>query len=1000
MKDDGLQGNKVESQRTMTAKQIEMLSTAARAKEPDLRVELPFVLSDGQGLELHRYQRLGDDSPKPGDGHDDGNIDDDDDDDEDDDDHDHDYAQLSERRRRMERALVRELETLRREKEMIQSIRSLRRERDTLLEKERAWKQERLTLRNEIRKLRPDIGFPGDDKGPADAAQIPSLPEPAQAVALPANTQTEVHRSTQPVVAQPNYVEWSTFKWQRHSPENESFAIDVLEGESDLTSHHAFQPTNPKHNPGQGITTAKAVANPNQTLVPERIRINSQHIIKILEDISGEKLSAGGGSIVMIRPFKFLVYHKEDIQQKFSQLEVRFGSSSATAESAVTRQTEANPQTQNGHVRGEEERLTESFIAYEQLRCLIQFMDAEVRLKTRTPSSGWGEGQVVTFTDIWYLFKPGDEVISQDCRQVYRVVGMMSVGHCVTSPWHSLSNQAEANDDETPVTLHCVSIDFDGKLLGPVSRVFKIPHFDGECAITSLGVYPLRYAAARIDREMLIARGRMFLEAVSIRHMYYNGPTIEPRDRVDSHVVIDFEEAFAARDHGWRDSEWQPKVERLIGQSRLPKIVKQQECKGVCCHGEIICRDDDVEAKRNQDYISSLIQKDPSQRPTVVIHPRTLHDTQWLGNALTDDELVVTSYRVFGFVFKSRKWAQLDLAYLSPVNGPRVSQTAFDRLVLPSGYKDMILSLIAQHYRGKESSSTAGDAEQVDIVRGKGKGLIMLLHGPPGVGKTTTVECAAEVFNKPLLQINCGDVGTQPAQVESALETHFALASRWDCVLLLDEADVFLSARSTHDLIRNGLVAVFLRILESYTGLLFLTTNRIGDFDQAFASRIHISLHYPQLDLRSTLEIFKLNIRLIQKRFEDKAGRLSIGVDDIMRFAEAYWTNNEEVRWNGRQIRNGCQTALALAEFESQGGNHECVADVHAEIRLQAKHFETVSRANLNFASYLSGIHGNDDAERHAKAFSLRARETNGRKGKWGDGGSGRIELKSLLPHI
>jgi signal recognition particle GTPase len=64
--------------------------------------------------------------------------------------------------------------------------------------------------------------------------------------------------------------------------------------------------------------------------------------------------------------------------------------------------------------------------------------------------------------------------------------------------------------------------------------------------------------------------------------------------------------------------------------------------------------------------------------------------------------------------------------------------TAFEELVLPSGHKDMLLSLISQHFRDKES--TTADEDQNDIVRGKGKGLIILLHGLPGVGKTTTAE--------------------------------------------------------------------------------------------------------------------------------------------------------------------------------------------------------------------------------------------------------------------
>ena len=52
------------------------------------------------------------------------------------------------------------------------------------------------------------------------------------------------------------------------------------------------------------------------------------------------------------------------------------------------------------------------------------------------------------------------------------------------------------------------------------------------------------------------------------------------------------------------------------------------------------------------------------------------------------------------------------------------------------------------------------------------------------------------------------------------------MVARWEAVLLLDEADVFLEARSTHDLERNKLVSIFLRVLEYYEGILFLTTNR------------------------------------------------------------------------------------------------------------------------------------------------------------------------------
>lgn len=85
-------------------------------------------------------------------------------------------------------------------------------------------------------------------------------------------------------------------------------------------------------------------------------------------------------------------------------------------------------------------------------------------------------------------------------------------------------------------------------------------------------------------------------------------------------------------------------------------------------------------------------------------------------------------------------------------DGESGDKSAFGRLVLPRGHKKMVLSLIAQHFRNKGQQD-----EQADIVRGKGtflpnvwpqnssnmkfspgKGLIILLHGAPGVGKTTT----------------------------------------------------------------------------------------------------------------------------------------------------------------------------------------------------------------------------------------------------------------------
>lgn len=58
-----------------------------------------------------------------------------------------------------------------------------------------------------------------------------------------------------------------------------------------------------------------------------------------------------------------------------------------------------------------------------------------------------------------------------------------------------------------------------------------------------------------------------------------------------------------------------------------------------------------------------------------------------------------------------------------------------------------------------------------------------------------------------------GDLGLTPREVEGRLESTFQMAQAWDCVLLLDEADIFLAQRSNADLERNALVSGILALV-------------------------------------------------------------------------------------------------------------------------------------------------------------------------------------------
>ncbi|CAI0648973.1 unnamed protein product, partial [Colletotrichum noveboracense] len=258
-------------------------------------------------------------------------------------------------------------------------------------------------------------------------------------------------------------------------------------------------------------------------------------------------------------------------------------------------------------------------------------------------------------------------------------------------------------------------------------------------------------------------------------------------------------------------------------------------------------------------------------------------------------EIYLFPNMVPGFDLRRKKWVDVEVDQIQDVVW---NEHAFKSLVADEDMKTLILALVTNQIDSKRGT---------DVIDNKGNGLIMLLHGSPGTGKTFTAESVAEIAKKPLYSVTCGDIGTNPAEVEKYLESVFHLGKIWDCVVLLDEAEVFLEQRTLQDLQRNALVSVFLRALEYYDGILILTTNRVGTFDEAFKSRIQLALRYEKLEAYQRKQIWKNFFKRLK----------SIGEEDSIDFDDISLHIDELTRhpMNGRQIRNTITTARQLAKF-------------------------------------------------------------------------------------
>lgn len=465
-------------------------------------------------------------------------------------------------------------------------------------------------------------------------------------------------------------------------------------------------------------------------------------------------------------------------------------------------------------------------IKYKHAKLLYDLLSSEFK-EVIDSSADMKDQGVMTYELLWTLFHPGTYVYAkaQGQDRVFRLAS---------------SRYGQDRNGNPVYWVSCQYIDYDGTRFGTNKLNMMIPKYEGTKPIAHLAVLPLSFHATGDEiKAKLIQRGQKMEALAGSHYRAYNGVgwrmgsmgQIE-KYSIKGRVVVD--------GYGW--NRFNPNMSIYV----TALHIKDNNAASGFGGGEA---KDDVEYDHDYDQGLANSDDDDGGMPMDGFFVED-DDDNAIKFELTDEQRLVATPFVRGYALKEKIWLNF---FVNAIQDITFNTKAFESLVLPSNQKELILGFTAtqQSYRSQFD----------DVIEGKGRGIILLLCGPPGVGKTLTAESVAEEMQVPLYHLAAGDLGLDPRHVESKLQGILDMCTRWNAILLLDEADVFLEERSLHELERNKLVSIFLRVLEYYEGIMFLTTNRVQTFDPAFQSRIHISIDYPQLSIESRRTVWENFLR-------------------------------------------------------------------------------------------------------------------------------------------
>jgi SpoVK/Ycf46/Vps4 family AAA+-type ATPase len=182
------------------------------------------------------------------------------------------------------------------------------------------------------------------------------------------------------------------------------------------------------------------------------------------------------------------------------------------------------------------------------------------------------------------------------------------------------------------------------------------------------------------------------------------------------------------------------------------------------------------------------------------------------------------------------------LSRLATVVTPRAT---WSDLVLPNDVTEQLHAVVARVQDRVEILDGWGFSQRRVQV-----GVSALFAGASGVGKSMAAEVIAGDLGLPLWRVDLARVVSKYiGETEKNLDEVFAAAERSAAMLLFDEADALFGKRSevqdAHDRYANLEISYLLQRMESYAGIVALSTNMLRHLDDAFARRLTFTIHFP-----------------------------------------------------------------------------------------------------------------------------------------------------------